>query len=64
MEMAQEFFSDGMTEEIAGALTKVPDLHIVARSSALEFKGRDKEVQAVGRAWRNSSYRRFGTQGR
>src|SRR6266700_941766 len=34
---SQEFFSDGMTEEITSALAKVPDLRVVARTSAFEF---------------------------
>ena len=46
----QEFFSDGMTDEIAGALAKVPDLRVVARSSAFEFKGQNKEARAMGQA--------------
>ena len=46
----QEFFSDGMTEEINAALTKVPDLHVVARTSAFEFKGQNGNVRAVGQA--------------
>ena len=44
----QEFFSDGITEEITGALTKVPDLRVVARTSAFEFKGQNRNVQSIG----------------
>ena len=44
----QEFFSDGMTEEINAALAKVPNLHVVARTSAFEFKGQNRNVRAVG----------------
>ncbi|HEX5279721.1 MAG TPA: hypothetical protein VFW28_06555 [Micropepsaceae bacterium] len=44
----QEFFSDGMTEEITAALAKVPDLRVVARTSAFEFKGKNVEVQNIG----------------
>jgi TolB-like protein len=46
----QEFFSDGMTEEINGALAKVADLHVVARTSAFQFKGQNQDVRAVGQA--------------
>jgi TolB-like protein len=46
----QEFFSDGMTDEIAGALAKVPDLRVVARSSAFEFKGQNKGARVMGEA--------------
>jgi adenylate cyclase len=47
---AQEFFSDGMTDEITSALSKVPDLRVVGRSSAFQFKGQYKDLRAIGRA--------------
>src|SRR5258707_835919 len=46
----QEFFSDGMTEEITTALAKIPDLRVVARESAFQFKGEKKDVRAVAQA--------------
>ncbi len=46
----QEFFSDGMTEEITAALAKVKDLQVVARASAFQFKGEKKDMRAVGQA--------------
>jgi TolB-like protein/Tfp pilus assembly protein PilF len=47
---AQEFFSDGMTEEITSALAKIPNLQVVARTSAFEFKGQNRNIQAIGQA--------------
>jgi adenylate cyclase len=47
---AQEFFSDGMTEEITSALAKIPDLRVVARGSAFQFKDEKRDTRAVGRA--------------
>jgi TolB-like protein len=44
----QEFFSDGMTEEITAALAKVPDLKVVARTSAFEFKGKNVNIKTMG----------------
>ncbi len=44
----QEFFSDGMTEEITTALAKIPDLRVVARESAFQFKGEKLDMRAVG----------------
>jgi adenylate cyclase len=44
----QEFFSDGITEEITSALAKVPDLRVVARTSAFEFKGQNRNIQRIG----------------
>ena len=47
---ADEYFSDGMTEEITLALAGVKGLKVVARSSAFAFKGRNEDVRSVGRA--------------
>jgi TolB-like protein len=47
---SQEFFSDGMTEEITAALAKVPSLRVVARTSAFEFKGQNRDVAMIGQA--------------
>jgi TolB-like protein len=44
----QEFFSDGMTEEITSALAKVPDLRVVARTSAYAFKGKNINITTMG----------------
>ena len=46
----QEFFSDGITEEITSALAKVPGLTVIGRSSAFQFKGENKDLRAVGQA--------------
>ena len=47
---AQEFFSDGMTEEITSALAKIPNMRVVGRTSAFEFKGQNKDLRAIGLA--------------
>ena len=47
---SQEFFSDGMTEEITAALAKVPDLRVVARTSAFQFKSQNRDIKSVGEA--------------
>ena len=46
----QEFFSDGMTEEITSALAKVSGLNVVARTSAFEFKDTNKDIRSIGQA--------------
>ena len=43
-----EYFSDGMTDELASALMKVPDLRVAARSSAFTFKGKNADAREVG----------------
>jgi adenylate cyclase len=45
----QEYFSDGITEEIITALSKVPHLFIIARNSVFTYKGKPVKVQQVGR---------------
>ena len=49
-EASQEFFSNGVTQEIITALAAVPDLRVVARGSASQFKGDGKDMRAIGRA--------------
>jgi TolB-like protein/DNA-binding SARP family transcriptional activator len=48
----QDFFSDGITEEISAALARVPDLRIVARTSAFQFKGQNRDIPSIGRQLR------------
>jgi TolB-like protein/tetratricopeptide (TPR) repeat protein len=45
---SQEFFSDGMTEEITATLARIPDLKVVARTSAFQFKGQNRDIQSIG----------------
>jgi serine/threonine-protein kinase len=42
------FFSDGITEDVIGALTQVPGLRVAARASAFAFRGRDEELRVIG----------------
>jgi len=44
----QEYFSDGITEEILNVLAKLPELRVAARTSAFAFKGRQVDLRAVG----------------
>jgi TolB-like protein/Tfp pilus assembly protein PilF len=43
----QEYFADGMTEEILNMLTKVPGLRVTARTSSFFFKGKDIPVKSI-----------------
>ena len=45
----QEFFCDGMAEEIINALTKLENLRVVARTSAFQFKGQALDLREVGK---------------
>ena len=43
-----EYFSDGLTEEIINALAKVPGLRVTARSSSFAFRGKELEIGEIG----------------
>jgi serine/threonine protein kinase/tetratricopeptide (TPR) repeat protein len=47
---ADEYFSDGMTDELANALGKLPGLRVASRTSAYAFKGKNANVKEIGRA--------------
>jgi serine/threonine-protein kinase len=46
----QEYFCEGMAEEIINALTKVDGLRVAARMSTFQFKGRLQDARQVGEA--------------
>ena len=63
----QEYFADGMAEEILDLLAKVPDLKVVARTSSFQFKGKAEDLRTVGSKLGSAyvvegSVRRSGTQ--
>ncbi|HEY6853087.1 MAG TPA: protein kinase [Gemmatimonadales bacterium] len=45
----QEYFSDGLTEELITTLSQVPGLRVAARTSSFQFKGQTPDVHDVGR---------------
>jgi TolB-like protein len=47
---ADEYFSDGLADELLNVLAKIPGLRVAARSSAFTFKGKGATVAEVGRA--------------
>ncbi|HFA50398.1 MAG TPA: hypothetical protein ENJ95_15400 [Bacteroidetes bacterium] len=48
-EPGNEYFSDGITEEIINALTKVQGLKVIARTSSFAFKNKNIDVPTIGR---------------
>jgi serine/threonine protein kinase/tetratricopeptide (TPR) repeat protein len=44
-----EYLSDGLTESLIGALSEVPDLKVMARSTVFRFKGKEDDPQKIGR---------------
>jgi TolB-like protein len=45
-----EYFSDGLTEEIINLLTRIPRLKVIARTSAFAFKGKHEDVRRIAEA--------------
>ncbi len=45
----QEYFSDGISEELLNLLSRIPELRVISRSSAFSYKGKDIKVTEVGR---------------
>jgi len=48
----QEYFSDGLSEELLDLLAQVPDLRVAARTSSFYFKGKAEDVAAIGQKLR------------
>jgi TolB-like protein/tetratricopeptide (TPR) repeat protein len=48
-DVANEYFSDGISEELLSLLSKVPSLRVVSRSSSFSFKGKDIAIPEVAR---------------
>jgi TolB-like protein len=44
----QEYFADGMAEEILDLLAKIPGLTVIGRTSSFQFKGKNADLRAIG----------------
>ena len=49
LESDQEYFCDGMAEELINALTQIKALRVIARTSAFSYKGRNVNVRDIGK---------------
>lgn len=63
----QEYFSDGISEELLNLLARIPDLKVISRSSAFSYKGKDIKLTEVARELNvnhilEGSVRRSGNQ--
>jgi TolB-like protein len=45
----QEYFSDGLTEELLNSLSRINELQVAARTSAFSFKGKDTDIATIAR---------------
>jgi eukaryotic-like serine/threonine-protein kinase len=60
-----EYFADGLTEELITDLGQIPGLRVVSRNSAFQFKGKPSDVRRIGKEMRvnsilEGSVRKFG----
>lgn len=46
----QEYFSDGISEELLNVLAQVPDLRVAARTSSFQFKGDNRDITEIAQA--------------
>src|SRR5436309_5207689 len=46
----EEYLSDGISEELINALSKLPQLQVVARPSSFAFKGKNEDMRQIGQA--------------
>jgi TolB-like protein/Tfp pilus assembly protein PilF len=44
----QEYFSDGLSEELINVLTRIPELKVSGRTSSFSFKGKNEDVKSIG----------------
>jgi TolB-like protein len=63
----QEYFSDGISEEILNVLVRIPGLSVAGRTSSFAFKGRNEDLRVIGEALGvnhvlEGSVRRSGTR--
>ena len=45
----QDYFSDGLSEQVMGLLTRVKDLKVAGRTSSFSFKGKSEDLSTIGR---------------
>ncbi|HET9746657.1 MAG TPA: adenylate/guanylate cyclase domain-containing protein, partial [Chitinophagaceae bacterium] len=44
----QEYFSDGLSEELINMLTRIPELKVIGRTSSFAFKGKNEDLRTIG----------------
>jgi TolB-like protein/cytochrome c-type biogenesis protein CcmH/NrfG len=49
-DVENEYFSDGLSEELLNLLAKIPQLHVAGRTSSFKFKGTNEDLRIIGEA--------------
>ena len=52
---SEEYFSDGLADELLTVLSKIEGLHVAARTSSFQFKGKSEDLASIGRKLRVAS---------
>jgi TolB-like protein/Tfp pilus assembly protein PilF len=45
----QEYFSDGLSEELLDALSRIPELRVISRTSSFQFKGKSEDIRTIAK---------------
>ena len=66
-DIENEYFSDGVAEEVLNLLAKIPDLRVISRSSSFSFRGKDIDIPSIAEQLNaalvlEGSVRRYGNQ--
>jgi TolB-like protein/Tfp pilus assembly protein PilF len=66
-DVENEYFSDGVAEEVLNLLAKIPDLRVISRSSSFSFRGKDIDIPSIAEQLNvalvlEGSVRRYGNQ--
>lgn len=58
----QDYFCEGLAEEILNALTRIPGLRVMARTSSFSFRGKGQDIPQIGQALNLSPILRGGVR--
>jgi adenylate cyclase len=45
----QEYFSDGLTEELISSLSRIKEMKVISRTTSMKYKGTDKDIRTIGK---------------
>ena len=45
----QEYFSDGLTEELISNLSRLKDMRVISRTTSMQYKGTTKDIKTIGK---------------
>jgi TolB-like protein len=47
-DVEQEYFNDGLTEELIASLSRLKDMKVISRTTSMKYKGTDKDIKTIG----------------